>query len=263
MSYRLIALDIDGTLLNDHHEVTPRVREAVRAAAEQGAEIVLCTGRGSTSALSVLNDLGLKGTMITHNGASIIDSETREVLYDTVISHEHAQTYVTFFRERGIHYDMNTAFDLYVEQMNEEISQMYSNMLAIPILRSEEEGFPERMVKMSIFAPKAVLDEVEAEWIGWHHELQTVRSGDSFFDVQHLHASKGKALEQLANLRGIAREHILAIGNYYNDTAMITYAGWGVAMANSPNEVKAIADEVTISNNEDGVAVVLEQRVLR
>jgi hydroxymethylpyrimidine pyrophosphatase-like HAD family hydrolase len=80
--------------------------------------------------------------------------------------------------------------------------------------------------------------------------------------VQHLHASKGKALEQLAALRGIKREEILALGNYYNDTGMLLFAGWGVAMDNSPPEVKAEADEVTVSNNEEGVALVLEQRVL-
>jgi Cof subfamily protein (haloacid dehalogenase superfamily) len=262
MKYRLIALDVDGTLLNDHHEVTPRVLNAVRAAAERGAEIVICTGRGSTSALPVLEELGLKGTMITHNGASVVDSETREILYSTVISPEYARRYATYCRERGIHFDMNTAFDLYVEGMSEEPTEMYRRLMARPIMRQEHEGFPVNMVKMSIFAPKETLDEVEADWNNWSHELQAVRSGDNFIDVQHLHATKGKALEQLASLRGIPRDQILAIGNYYNDIGMIAYAGWGVAMDNSPMEVKAEADEVTVSNNEDGVALVIEQRVL-
>ncbi|RED56241.1 Cof-type HAD-IIB family hydrolase [Cohnella lupini] len=262
MNVSMIALDVDGTLLNDHHEVTPRVRQAVRAAAEQGAEIVLCTGRGSTSALPVLKELGLEGTMITHNGASVVDSATREVLYDTTISHDLALRYVTFCRERGIHFDMNTAFDLYVEGMKKDAEEMYRNLLARPIMRGASEAFPERLVKMSIYAPKEVLDEVELEWASWRHELQAVRSGDNFIDVQHLHATKGKALERLASIRGIERENLLAIGNYYNDIGMLTYAGWGVAMDNSPAEVKAEADEVTVSNNEDGVAIVIEQRVL-
>jgi Cof subfamily protein (haloacid dehalogenase superfamily) len=262
MNYRLIALDIDGTLLNDHHELTPRVRGAVRAAVEQGAVIVLCTGRGTTSALPVLQELGLKGTLITHNGASVVDSETRQVLYDTVILPELAERYTSYCRERGIHFDMNTAIDLYVEDLKDEAKAMYDNLLARPINRHKQEGFPERLVKISIYAPKDVLDEVEIDWGEWRHELQAIRSGDNFIDVQHLHASKGKALEQLAALRGIKREEILAIGNYYNDIGMLVFAGWGVAMDNSPPEVKAEADEVTVSNNEDGVALVLEQRVL-
>ncbi|WP_239615292.1 Cof-type HAD-IIB family hydrolase [Cohnella mopanensis] len=262
MKFRMIALDVDGTLLNDHHEVTPRVRQAVRAAAEQGLEIVLCTGRGSSSALPVLQQLGLKGTMITHNGASIVDSETREIIYETKIEHDLVQRYVTFCRERGIHFDMNTAFDLYVEGMSEEAKEMYSKMLAKPIMRSSSDAYPESLLKMSIFASKLVMDAVEEEWKSWQHDLQSIRSGDYFIDVQHLEASKGKALEQLASMRGIPRDQILAMGNYYNDTGMIEYAGWGVAMDNSPTEVKAIADEVTVSNNEDGVALVIEQRVL-
>jgi Cof subfamily protein (haloacid dehalogenase superfamily) len=262
MKYRIIALDVDGTLLNDHHEVTPRVRNAVRAAAEQGAEIVLCTGRGSTSALTVLKELGLQGTMITHNGASVVDSETREILYSTGISPEQTRRYTSYCRERGIHFDMNTAFDLYVEGIAEEAADMYRNLKARPIIRNRDEGFPDNLVKISIYAPKETLDDVETEWMDWRHELQAVRSGYNFIDVQHLNATKGKALEQLAALRGIQREQILALGNYYNDIGMIAYAGWGVAMDNSPPEVKAVADEVTVSNNEDGVALVLEQRVL-
>lgn len=262
MKFRMIALDVDGTLLNDHHEITPRVREAVRAAADLGIEIVLCTGRGSTSALPVLRELGLKGTMITHNGASVVDSESREILHDTVISSEKASRYTSFFRNREIHFDMNTAFDLYVDELKEAAAEMYRNLKARPIIREADEAFPDRMVKLSIYAPKDVLDQVESEWESWQHELQWIRSGDYFIDIQHLQASKGKALEQLAAMRGIPREQVLAMGNYYNDTGMIEYAGWGVAMDNSPSEVKEIADEVTVSNNEDGVALVIERLVL-
>ncbi|WEK55439.1 MAG: Cof-type HAD-IIB family hydrolase [Candidatus Cohnella colombiensis] len=262
MSFRLIALDVDGTLINDQHEVTPRVRDAVRAAAAQGVEIVLCTGRGSTSALPVLAELGLEGTMITHNGASIVDSATKAILAETEIPAALARRYVDFAKARGIHYDMNTAFELYVETMEDHVALMYESMFALPIARSEAEGFPEGMVKMSLFADKESLDQLEEAWGDWQHDLQTVRSGDYFIDVQHPNASKGAALEQLATLRGISRDQILAIGNYYNDVGMLTFAGWGVAMDNSPEDVKALADEVTVSNNEDGVALIIEERVL-
>ncbi|MBB6674336.1 Cof-type HAD-IIB family hydrolase [Cohnella nanjingensis] len=262
MTYRLIALDVDGTLINDDHELTPRVTRAVRAAAERGAEIVLCTGRGSASALSVLAHLGLSGTIVTHNGASMVDSVTREVLHEAEIGAEAVERYLALCRARGIHFDMNTAFELYTEHLDEETAAMYGRMLTMPILRSQAEGMPARTVKISIFAPKEDLDELETAWKDWQHELQTIRSGDSFIDVQHMDASKGTALAQLAAMRGVPREEVLAIGNYYNDIGMLRFAGWGVAMANSPDGVKEAADEVTVSNNEDGVAVVLEAKVL-
>ncbi|WP_027094398.1 Cof-type HAD-IIB family hydrolase [Cohnella thermotolerans] len=259
MTYRLIALDIDGTLINDDHELTPRVRTAVRTAAERGAEIVLCTGRGSSGALPVIEELGLAGTMITHNGASIVDSSTRRVLYETAIAPEAAGRYMAYCRERGIHFDMNTAFELYVERLSEETARMYERMFARPIEWKAELGLPERTVKLSVFAAKEVLDEVQAEWEAWDTGLQIVRSGDFFIDVQPLDASKGRALEQLARLRGIPRQEVLAIGNYYNDIGMIEYAGYGVAMGNAPEAVKSVSDAVTVSNNDDGVALVLEE----
>ncbi|MBW5445114.1 Cof-type HAD-IIB family hydrolase [Cohnella sp. CFH 77786] len=260
MTYRVIALDVDGTLLNDDHEVTPRVREAVRAAARRGAEIVLCTGRGSTSALPVLDELGLQGTMITHNGASIVDSASRTVLFETAISPEAAEPYLAYLRDRQLHFDMNTSFDLFVNRLGDEAARMYAAMHARPILREISEGLPEHTVKLSVYAPKVALDGVEREWRELDRELlQYIRSGDEFIDVQHPHASKGKSLEKLAAIRGIPRGQVLAIGNYYNDIGMLAFAGHGVAMDNSPAEVKAEADSVTLSNNEDGVAAALER----
>jgi len=259
MKYRLIALDVDGTLLNDDHILTPRVRESVRAAAGKGTEIVLCTGRGSASAQPVLDELGLAGTMITHNGASIVDSVSRSVLFEQAIDHRLARRYLDDLQERGIHYDMNTSFELYVNQLSDYTALMYENMCARPILRSMEDGLPESTVKLSVYASEADIDAVENDWRGWEHELQYIRSGINFIDIQHPDAAKGKSLEKLAALRGIPREQVLAIGNYYNDVGMLEFAGLGIAMDNSPDGVKALADEVARSNNEDGVAQVLER----
>lgn len=260
MTYKMVALDVDGTLLNDDHELTPRVMRAVTAVAAKGVEIVLCTGRGSASALSVLAQLGLSGTVITHNGASIVNGDTREILQESPIGDSEVRRYLELCRARGIHFDMNTAFDIYVEKLSDTSAEMYARMLAEPILRSPAELLPERTVKISLFAPAADLDELEAHWRDWGHELQAIRSGDYFIDLQHREASKGTALAEWAQRRGVSREQVLAIGNYYNDIGMLKYAGLGVAMDNSPAEVKAAADETTLSNNEDGVALVLERK---
>jgi len=136
---------------------------------------------------------------------------------------------------------------------------MYGRMFARPIVWEAARGLPEHTVKLSIFAAKEALDAVQRDWEVWEDGLQVVRSGDFFIDVQPHLASKGAALERLAGLRGVPREQVLAIGNYYNDIGMLEFAGRGVAMANSPEEVKRAADAVTVSNNEDGVAVVLEE----
>ncbi|BBH19339.1 hydrolase [Paenibacillus baekrokdamisoli] len=253
----LIALDVDGTLLTDGHVLTTAVRDAVREAASLGAEIVLCTGRGPTNTFPVLEALGLSGTMITHNGAATIDTLNREVIHQYGISPTEITRYREYCLRFGYHFDLNTAFDLMVERLTPEAEAMYGRYEAIPIQRESTDPLPEDLVKFTVFGSKDEIDTVESVWNGWTNGLQHIRSGDYFVDVQHLEASKGKALRQLARTRGIEPSRVMAIGNYYNDIGMLTFAGIGVAVANSPEEVKAAADRVTLSNEEDGVAIAI------
>ncbi len=110
---------------------------------------------------------------------------------------------------------------------------------------------------MTAFDYADVLDKVHEEIGKWTPEFNILRSGEYFLDLMHPDASKGNALKQLAERRGVRPEEVLAIGNYYNDITMLTFAGMGIAMDNSPLEVKAAANEVTASNNEDGVHAAL------
>ncbi|AGA57609.1 HAD-superfamily hydrolase, subfamily IIB [Thermobacillus composti KWC4] len=252
--FDLIAIDVDGTLLNDRHRLTPAVREAVREAAAQGAEIVLATGRGPSNSIPLLEEIGLAGTLITHNGAATVESEGRKVLHSCSIPPETIERYIAYCRENGVHFDLNTAFDLYIESITPEAEEMYVHYRIEPIRRQPEEPLPPHLVKFTAFGSKEQMDRVQREWEAWESPLRRIRSGDLFIDVQQSDVSKGKALERLASLRGIDRSRIMAVGNYYNDIDMLRFAGLGIAMGNSPDEVKRAADAVTLSNEEDGVA---------
>lgn len=254
INYDLIALDIDGTLLTDAHRLTSAVRDAVREAKDRGAEIVLCTGRGPANAIPVLNELGLEGTMITHNGAATVDSAKREVLHQFSIAGGEVERFRAYCLARKLHFDINTPFEMMIEGMTPEAEKMYALYAASPVMRDSSAPLPDGLVKFTLFAGKDELDRVELEWNGWTHGLQHIRSGDYFIDVQHREASKGTALQQLASLRGIPQQRIMAIGNYFNDVGMLQYAGLGIAVANSPEGVKQAANAETRSNEEDGVA---------
>jgi len=259
MQYRLIAIDVDGTLLDDEGKLRPRVRRAVREAAAAGAEIVLCTGRGPVSTLPLMAELGLSGTIITHNGAVILESESRRILHEEKIPRRLAAPYLNYCRERGIHFAFNTAFELYVEkELSRETLEIYSRYWIRPIVRKEP-GPPENTVRLTVYGSREEIDDMEARWSGWSRGLSVHRSDHKVIDLQHPEATKGSALERLARLRGLSRREVLAIGNYYNDISMLRYAGRSVAVANAPAEVRAAAGEVTRSNNEDGVALVLEE----
>lgn len=253
--YKLVALDVDGTLINDDHELTAATREAVRAVHKQGAKIVLCTGRGAVSTLPLLEQLGLDGIVITHNGAATIRSTDREVLHTFSFPISRILPMIAYCRERSIHFDINTAFDIYVEQMTEEIRDVYKLFFADPVVLDDITAFSEPVVKLCVAGEGDVLERFMADWDAMDTRgLRMMRSGDYFVDVMHEQTSKGNALKALAEQWGIRREEVLAIGNYFNDLEMIRYAGLGIAMANSPEEVKQAADALTGSNNEDGVS---------
>ncbi len=255
--YDIVALDVDGTLLNEKHVLTQGTREAVRQAAESGAEIVLCTGRGPSNTFPVLEDLGLTGVIITHNGSATVDAAKRQLLHHYPMEAALLEPYIAYCRENSVHYDVNTAFDLYIESAAPEVEAMYANYRITPIMRAADDRLPEGLVKLTVFGEMDVMDKVQADWEAWPPGLQRIRSGDHFIDVQQAEANKGHALEQLAKLRGVDRSRVLAIGNYYNDVGMLEYAGFGIAMANSPEAVQSAADAVTLSNDEDGVAAAL------
>jgi len=254
----LVALDVDGTLITDDYEITSLTKQAVKQVYDQGGQIVLCTGRGPVSTLPLLEELGLTGMVITHNGAATIDSATKAVLHENSFAMSDVEQFINHCRAEGIHYDVNTAFDLYVDRLPEEVREMYDKYMAKPIEVGDVMNLQLPIVKISASGEGAVLDRLISEWqrIG-NPALRIIRSGDHFIDVMHRDANKGNALKSLAHDLNIEAEHVLAIGNYNNDIEMIEFAGWGVAMDNSPDDVKRRANAVTASNNEEGVYLAL------
>lgn len=260
MKYKLIALDVDGTLLNDNHELSEQTKKTIQEVSRSGAEIVLCTGRGPQNSIPFMEQIGLTGYVISHNGAATVDVVTKEVVHQFAMDTKALLPYMDYFRKQRVHFDVNTAFHMYVdnvEGMAVEVRSMYENFLMLPVNLPPLEEFTEPVVKVTAFDHADVLDKVHEEIGKWTPEFNILRSGEYFVDLMHPDASKGNALKQLAERRGVRQDEILAIGNYYNDITMLTFAGLGIAMDNSPLEVKAAADALTLSNNEDGVHAAL------
>lgn len=257
MKYRLIALDVDGTLLNDEHELTERTIETVQEVHDQGCHIVLCTGRAPASTLPILQELGLEGTMITHNGAVTVHADERgqTLVNEFAFTLPEIAPMLDYVRREGIHFDVCTSFNMYIERAGEYEKQMYKKFLINPKLVTDvsELGLP--IVKFSLLGQLEVLDRVQKDWEEQklYGHLRMIRSGDLFIDVMSVEANKGNALKALAASLEIDSSEIMAIGNYYNDLEMMAFAGLGIAVANSPEGVKDAADAVTSSNNDEGV----------
>lgn len=253
MKYKLVALDVDGTLLNDDHQVTEETKRTLLEVNAQGGRIVLCTGRGPLNTFPVLSSIGLDGTAITHNGAATVSPNDKAVLHEYSFTVDSLQPFIEYCRKYEVHMDACTAFEMYIEGWNEEDKQMYEKYMIRPLLIDNLMILTQPLVKFTVFGTMEVMDRVENDWKDLGGTLRIIRSGDYFIDVMRADASKGSALKELSRLWGIKPNEVIAFGNYYNDIEMLEFAGLGIAMDNSPEEVKKRADTVTSSNNKNGV----------
>ncbi|GAC43748.1 Cof-type HAD-IIB family hydrolase [Paenibacillus popilliae] len=259
--YKLIAIDMDGTLLHDDHSVSEQSKILLRKLSRLGSEIVLCTGRGPVSTKYYTNRLGITGCGITFNGAVTFDFQQNTIMNQYTIVQTQLEPYLAYCREHDIHFDINTPFEIYVEQvrgMRKTIRDLYSSFFISPKLLPARDKIQEPLIKFTMMGSSQQLDQTQKHFqdmLG----LNMTRSGETFIDVLNVQANKGNALQRLAQIRGIEKEEILAIGNYYNDISMLKAAGLRIAMENSPEELKRIADDVTLSNNEDGVFYALQK----
>ncbi|CAM3515596.1 Cof-type HAD-IIB family hydrolase [Marinicrinis lubricantis] len=262
MTYKLIALDVDGTLITDDHRLTEPTRLMLQKLHREGRTIVLCTGRGPMSALPILEQLGFGSVLITHNGALTLSSEGPTTIHQFSFRYEDIRPIIDYCRQKGIHFDINTAFEMYVEQMPENAEEMYGKYFAMPQMAEHlDDMINEEWVKFTAFGPPEEMDRMEADLRRLYPELarlRMIRSGVSFIDMMHKEATKGKALAQYCKSADVKPEEVVAFGNYYNDVEMLQFAGLSYAVDNAPEEVKLAADRVTLSNNDDGVFAALK-----
>jgi len=261
MKIKLLALDVDGTLLNDQHEITERTQRVIAQMQQQGVKIVLATGRGPKSTFPLAERLHLTDPIITHNGAVIVDPLTKEISLEIGFKSKELAEVIHYCREKHIHFDVNTALDMYAEDVPEHALPMYNKFFMQPEIVSDATLLQHHIVKFTMFGNEKEIDRAFEEICLLFPELTIIRSGELFIDIMHPKATKGYALQQILTMYEILPEEVISFGNYFNDIEMLQLAGIGVAMQNSPAGVKELANYVTPSNNEDGVAEFLEKMI--
>jgi Cof subfamily protein (haloacid dehalogenase superfamily) len=273
MNYKLICIDMDGTLLNDKKIISERNLRAIRLAYEKGVRIAVCTGRIFTSADFFSELLGVKSPVIASNGAYIREKDRDEVVYKGTLGAEKCNKLLSVFRRFDIHphyYTENTVFTeklVYSSKFYEEVNKTLpvDKQIKIELVKDWNEVF--HKYESEIFKGIAVDDDLdkiqEAKNILINMEdFEVVSSRIDNFEVMNKGVSKGSAVKILADYYGITREQVICIGDSENDLSMIKFAGLGVAMGNGDDDVKAAAKYITDDNNRDGVAKTIEKFVL-
>ena len=217
MQYKLLALDIDGTLVNSEGKITPRVKQAIRQAVDAGCHVMLATGRFYRGMIKIQEELGLTVPCMVYGGAQIVDNGKR--LYEVSIDPQTTYECMQWANEMGL-YVQTYEGDNYFFEKHTPYSDLYAKGIGI-------EG--EEMPGMTSRNPKV---------------------------------NKGIALEFLCKHYGLKPENCIAIGDGTIDAPMIEYAGLGVAMENADDMTKSVANLICPSNDEDGVAYIIDKYIL-
>lgn len=271
---RLVAIDIDGTLLDPHFQITPRNLQALQAAYAEGVEIILATGRRHDYALPVARELGFPVSLISSNGA-LVRASTGETFFSDYLPSSTVRRLIGHMNEfRGnavLTFDRPGHDALVLEsadELNRSIARwIQANAPYIHYVRPLENALQKEDPIQAMFCGTvARMKQAEAH-LGrapFTADITVLKTQYDqrdlcILDVLNRDCSKGHALRRWAEEKRIPREQILAIGDNFNDVEMLEYAGVAVVMGNASDELKKSGWRVTASNTESGVAVALEQ----
>ena len=265
MPYRLLAVDLDGTIVDGSLRISPRVRRALRAAADGGVHVTLASGRPFEGTLEFANDLGIQEPLICHQGALVRDPRSREVYLRRSLPRHLAHEFVDIAREHGWDLCLTLDDEQYVERLTPELRVLTDlsptpvKALVVPDLKT----LPQDPLRLLLVVKEAEADAVDRllreRFAG---RLRVVRSFARFVEATDRAASKGQALAFLARKLGVGQAETVAIGDQDNDTDMVAWAGLGIAMGNASAAVKAAANHITANITEDGAALAIERFVL-
>ncbi|MBK5239596.1 sugar-phosphatase [Clostridium sp.] len=266
--YKLIALDMDGTLLNDKKQISLANYNAIQQARDNGVKVVLASGRplvGFEKYLEELDLISKDDYAVAFNGALVQSSEGGEIVSKTTLTIDdykylyelskelkvniHALTETTVISPYDSKYTRNEA---YMNGISREISDVYDVPADTTIVKVMFVDEPEIIEEIMNMIPEEVSDK-----------YTIVRSAPFYLEFLHKSVNKGAGVAALAKKLNIKQEEVICIGDAGNDIHMIKYAGLGVAMGNAFPEVKKIANFITKTNEEDGVAHVINKFVLK
>ncbi len=261
----LIAIDLDGTLLRSDRTVSDRSRAAVAAVQSLGIGVIVATARSPRGARDLAAAAGIGGIAICANGAMLYDLDTDSVVAHTPLDASIAHLLVRGLRERfpkiafGWEYELRFGSDPAYEALR---TSTWWPRPADSYEPCDPLTWTLPMTKLIARLPDADIEhvlDVAAELAG--RQASTTLAGDAFVEMAAAGVGKEASLALLAEKRGLGFEQVVAFGDHLTDAAMIAWAGHGVAVANAHPAVIAVADEVCASNDDDGVAVVLERIV--
>ncbi len=286
--YKLVAVDLDGTMLNQYGDITEKTKNVIKKTIEKGIDVIIASGRPIDSIKSIAKEIDSKNYFIAGNGALIYDIQKDEIIYDKFLPKEKVLEIIKLCEENSISYNVYTDKTILANALKynvlyyqkENLKKEESKKTKISIVEDiyeyvksrENEKFlkiticdESESIFKSIIKKLRQIDKIEVMDTS-HMSRKTIMQGTEEITIEYYYTEitlenvdKYNAIEYLINKLNIKNEEVIAIGDNINDKKMIENAGLGIAMQGSTPQVMEVADYVTTSNSEDGVAKAIEK----
>lgn len=286
--YKLIAIDIDGTLLNSYGEVTEKNKQAIQKALDKNIEVVLASGRMPKAILPIASEINANKYLISGNGATIYDIQNDEIIYNNYMPKKKVLEIIDICEKNSMFYNIYTNTSVLTKSLNYNVLYYYNEnkknpedkKIKINVINDLKEYIEnydgEDFLKFTICDNDSVvfkriinklktirdIDVLEVS----HMSRKIIKYGTEEFEISYFYTevsnknvNKWTAIERLIESLNICKEEVMAIGDNINDKEMVENAGIGVITGNSSPVMKKIADEVVASNDESGVAEAIEK----
>lgn len=275
---KLITVDLDGTLLNESSQISKKNLDAIRSAQANGIEVVIATGRAHFDVQTIFKHTDIKTWIIGANGATIHHPDGK-IFYSEPINRENAAGILSWLEQEEYYYEVFSNHSIFTPQNGKELLaiEMDRAISANPkvnidrmkhaankqfsqtgytFINSYKDLLEKDIDIYNILAFSFNEEKLQQGWQKFHQakDVTIVTSANHNFELEHKNASKGNALKILANKLNIKLAETAAVGDSFNDISMLKIAGRSAAMGNADTEIKKLCHEVTLSNQEDGVA---------
>jgi len=265
MNYKLIALDLDGTLKTTDNRISEKTREALIECQKKGMRVILASGRPTPGLRHEAAELELEkhgGILLSFNGARVYDIQNDTVIYEKVVEKKYADEIYDRAKQYGLAVMTYEGLNILTEDDDDKYVQVEKNINDIYIKHVDawKESFDGGINKVLLTGEPEYVAKIEQEFKApYEDKLSIYRSAPFFIEVMAQNIDKAASLQKLCEYLGVTKDEMIAFGDGFNDISMIKFAGLGVAMGNAQDVVKEAADKITASNDEDGIYVTLKE----
>lgn len=289
--YKLVAVDLDGTLLNSYGEVSEKNRQSIKRALEKNVEIVLSSGRPIMSVKNLANELGCNNYIICGNGAILYDIQKEEIIYDKFLEKNKVLQIIKICEENSIYYNVYTTHTILTKSLNynvlfynkENVNKPENRKTNITVIddiynyveEREDESYlkiticdNDKIIFGSIIRKLRNIKDVDVLDVA-HMSRKMIKDGTKnvpieyyYTEITNTDVDKWNAIQKLIEKLNISKEEVIAIGDNINDKKMVENAGLGIIMENSAPYIKEIADIIVKDNDNDGISEAIEKYVI-